>query len=554
MVQVYIVVVFNKFGYDFVDNYIYVFFGDGCLMEGVFFEVCFFVGYFQFGNFIVVWDDNYIIIDGDINQVFIEDVFKRYEFYGWYIIIVEDGDNDFEGIFYVFKKVQEVKDKFMFIQFKIIIGFGFKQQGIYGVYGVFFKVDDIKQFKEKFGFDFEKSFDVFQEVYDYCCKVFNVGVVVEEEWNKLFVKYFEEYKGEVVDFVCCQKGDFFEGWEKNFFVYIFVDVVVVFRKFFEIVINKIFDVVFEFVGGFVDLIGFNFICFKGLIDFQFLVIGFGIYDGCYICYGVCEYGMGVIMNGFVVYGIIILYGGIFFNFVFYVVGVVCFFVLFQVCVIWVVIYDFIGFGEDGFIYQFIEVFIYFCVFFNCMVWCFVDGNEMLVVYYVVFIFKYIFSIIVFFCQNFFQLEGFIIEKVIKGGYVFYEQEGVDIIFVFIGFEVCIVIDVVKFFVEKYSIKVCVVFFFCFEVFDIQLKDYQFSVFFDGIFFLFIEVMFIMGWEKYIYEQFGLNCFGVLGFYKDVYVKFEFIFEGVVKCVFQIIDFWKGVFVCLFINCVFQQIF
>lgn len=35
MVEVYLVVKFNKLGFDLVDYYIYIFYGDGCLMEGV---------------------------------------------------------------------------------------------------------------------------------------------------------------------------------------------------------------------------------------------------------------------------------------------------------------------------------------------------------------------------------------------------------------------------------------------------------------------------------------------------------------------------------------
>lgn len=196
-----------------------------------------------------------------------EDVVKCYEVYGWYVVVVDNGDFDFEVIDKVIKECQVVIDKFFIIKFKIIIGFGFKQQGIYGVYGVFFKVDDIEQFKEKFGFNFKEFFVVFQEVYDIYGKYFFDGVVQEEEWNKFFVFYKEKYFVEYVDLICCFFGKFFEGWEKSFFVYIFVDFVIVFCKLFEIVLGKIEFVIFEFVGGFVDFIGFNSICWKFVVDF-----------------------------------------------------------------------------------------------------------------------------------------------------------------------------------------------------------------------------------------------------------------------------------------------
>ncbi|VBB75335.1 Putative transketolase : dihydroxyacetone synthase (DAS), formaldehyde tranketolase involved in methanol metabolism [Podospora comata] len=553
MAQAHTAAVFNKPGYDLVDNYTYAFLGDGCLMEGVSSEACSLAGHLQLGNLIAVWDDNHITIDGDTNQAFTEDVLKRYESYGWHTITVEDGDNDLEGILHAFKKAQEVKDKPTLIQLKTIIGFGSKQQGTHGVHGAPLKADDIKQLKEKFGFDPEKSFDVPQEVYDHCHKASNAGAAAEEEWNKLFAKYSEEYKGEAADLVRRQKGDLPEGWEKNLPVYTPADAAVASRKLSEIVINKIFDAVPELVGGSADLTGSNLTRSKGSIDFQPPATGLGTYDGRYIRYGVREHGMGAIMNGLAAYGTIIPYGGTFLNFVSYAAGAVRLSALSQVRAIWVATHDSIGLGEDGPTHQPIEVLTHFRALPNCMVWRPADGNETSAAYYVALTSKHTPSIIALSRQNLPQLEGSTIEKAIKGGYVLHEQEGADITLVSTGSEVCIAIDAVKLLAEKHSIKARVVSLPCFEVFDTQPKDYQLSVLPDGIPSLSIEVMSTMGWEKYTHEQFGLNRFGASGPYKDVYAKFEFTPEGIAKRALQTIDFWKGVPVRSPINRAFQQI-
>lgn len=553
MAQAHTAAVFNKPGYDLVDNYTYAFLGDGCLMEGVSSEACSLAGHLQLGNLIAVWDDNHITIDGDTNQAFTEDVLKRYESYGWHTITVEDGDNDLEGILHAFKKAQEVKDKPTLIQLKTIIGFGSKQQGTHGVHGAPLKADDIKQLKEKFGFDPEKSFDVPQEVYDHCGKASNAGAAAEEEWNKLFAKYSEEYKGEAADLVRRQKGDLPEGWEKNLPVYTPADAAVASRKLSEIVINKIFDAVPELVGGSADLTGSNLTRSKGSIDFQPPATGLGTYDGRYIRYGVREHGMGAIMNGLAAYGTIIPYGGTFLNFVSYAAGAVRLSALSQVRAIWVATHDSIGLGEDGPTHQPIEVLTHFRALPNCMVWRPADGNETSAAYYVALTSKHTPSIIALSRQNLPQLEGSTIEKAIKGGYVLHEQEGADITLVSTGSEVCIAIDAVKLLAEKHSIKARVVSLPCFEVFDTQPKDYQLSVLPDGIPSLSIEVMSTMGWEKYTHEQFGLNRFGASGPYKDVYAKFEFTPEGIAKRALQTIDFWKGVPVRSPINRAFQQI-
>ncbi|PQE25486.1 transketolase protein [Rutstroemia sp. NJR-2017a BBW] len=476
---------FNKPGFDVIDHYTYVFLGDGCLMEGVASEAASMAGHLQLGGLIAIYDDNHISIDGDTNCAFTEDVVKRFEAYGWHTEVVEDGDHDLEAMEKAIKKCQAVKDKPSLIKLRTTIGFGSKQQGTHGVHGSPLKADDIKQLKEKFGFDTEKSFVVPQEVYDICHKRADEGAAKEQEWNQMLEKYAQEHKEEAADLKRRLSGELPEGWEKKLPTYSPSDAAVATRK-------------------------------------------------------LSEHAMGAAMNGLAAYGTVVPYGGTFLNFVSYAAGAVRLSALSQVRVIWVATHDSIGLGEDGPTHQPIETLAHFRALPNCMVWRPADGNETSAAYYVALTSKHTPSILALSRQNLPQLENSTIANAIKGGYVVHEIEKADITLVSTGSEVGICVDAVKYLKDNHNIKARVVSIPCFEVFDAQSKEYRLSVLPDGIPSLSVEVMSTMGWERYTHEQFGLNRFGASGAYKDVYKKFEFTPEGVSKRALATIDFWKDV--------------
>lgn len=516
MAQAHTGAVFNKDGFELINNYTYCFLGDGCLMEGVSSEASSLAGHLQLGNLICIYDDNHISIDGDTNCAFTEDVVKRYEAYGWHVISVKNGDTDLEAIEAAIKESQSIKDKPSLIKLETTIGYGSLQQGTHGVHGSPLKADDIKQLKEKFGFNPDQSFVVPQEVYEYYGQQASKGAANEEEWNKLLAKYGEKYSKEHSDLTRRLKGDLPEGWEKALPVYTPADAAVASRKLSETVLSKIESVVPELFGGSADLTGSNLTRWKQAVDFQPKANGLGDYSGRYVRYGVREHAMGAIMNGLAAYGTILPYGGTFLNFVSYAAGAVRLSALSQVRTIWVATHDSIGLGEDGPTHQPIETLAHLRALPNNMVWRPADGNETSAAYYVALTSKHTPSILALSRQNLPQLEGSTIEKAAKGGYVLHEVEGADITLVSTGSEVCICVDAAKYLQEKHGLKARIVSLPCFEAFDLQTKEYRLSVLPDGIPSLSVEVMSTMGWERYTHEQFGLNRFGASGAYKDVY--------------------------------------
>jgi len=65
---------YNKPEFKIIDNFTYVFCGDGCLQEGVTSEASSLAGHLGLGKLIVLYDDNHITIDGETELSFTEDV------------------------------------------------------------------------------------------------------------------------------------------------------------------------------------------------------------------------------------------------------------------------------------------------------------------------------------------------------------------------------------------------------------------------------------------------------------------------------------------------
>ena len=68
---------FNREEFNIVDHYTYVSVGDGCLMEGISHEACSLAGTLGLGKLIVLYDDNGVSIDGEVEGWFIDDTPER---------------------------------------------------------------------------------------------------------------------------------------------------------------------------------------------------------------------------------------------------------------------------------------------------------------------------------------------------------------------------------------------------------------------------------------------------------------------------------------------
>lgn len=531
---------YNKPGYELSNNYTYVMLGDGCLQEGVSSEASSLAGHLQLGNLIAIYDDNKITIDGATDVSFTEDVTKRYEAYGWEVIVVKNGDSDLASIAAAIEQAKKTTNKPTLIKLETTIGFGSLNQGTASVHGSPLKADDIAQIKEKFGFNPNENFAVPQEVYDFYNKeVIVPGAKANAEWDQVFAKYQTEFSKEGAEISRRLAGELPAGWEKLLPTYAPADSAVASRKLSEIALDAIFDSIPELIGGSADLTPSNLTKSKGSFDFQPESSGLGDYSGRYIRYGVREHGMGAIMNGIAAFGANFKpYGGTFLNFVSYAAGAVRLSALSGHPVVWIATHDSIGLGEDGPTHQPIETLAHFRALPNINVWRPADGNEVAAAYKIALESKHTPSIIALSRQNLPQLEGSSVEKAAKGGYVLSENKDAKITIVSTGSEVGIVVDAVKNLAEA-GIPARIVSLPDFNTFDKQSKEYKLQVFPDGAPVLSVEVLSTFGWNKYAHESFGINRFGASGKGPEVYKYFGFTPEGIAQKAKTVVDFYEG---------------
>ena len=101
-----------------IDYNIYCLCGDGDLMEGVSYEAASLAGSLKLDNLIVLYDSNKITMDGKIDNVFDEDITKRFESMNWTVLTTSDEPQDIDDA--IIKAKEE--DKPTIIQVATTIG------------------------------------------------------------------------------------------------------------------------------------------------------------------------------------------------------------------------------------------------------------------------------------------------------------------------------------------------------------------------------------------------------------------------------------------------
>ena len=528
---------FNKQGHQVVDHRTWCFVGDGCLMEGISHEACSLAGTLGLGKLNVVYDDNGISIDGEIEGWFTDDTPARFEAYGWHVVRDVDG-HDPDAIAAAFDAALVETSRPSIICCKTTIGKGSpNKEGTESCHGAPLGADEITLTREALGWSHD-PFVVPDDVYAHW-DARSAGAEAEAAWQSSF----DAYKGDCAElaeeFVRRMAGElpaeFLSGVDDFIAQCVANESDAASRKSSQQVIAAIAPTLPELLGGSADLAGSNLTLWPGAVGADASDA-----EGNYIYYGVREFAMAAMMNGITLHGGFIPYGGTFLIFMEYARNAVRMAALMRQRAIYVFTHDSVGLGEDGPTHQPVEQLTAMRSTPNLDTWRPCDAVESAIAWKQAILRTDGPSALVFSRQTLPHQVGAAerVSDVTRGGYVLREEQGeLEAIIIATGSEVALATDAA----EKLSATgrgVRVVSMPCAEVFQRQDVEYRESVLPSHLLArVAVEASHQDWWYKYVGldgRVVGMNSFGESAPGPVLMKEFGFTVENVIEAVEDVI--------------------
>ncbi len=526
---------FNRDGHTIVDHYTYVFAGDGCLMEGISHEACSLAGTLGLGKLILFYDDNGISIDGELEDWFTDDTLKRFEGYEWQTMAI-DGHNP-DAVIKAIEAAKAEPNKPTLIACKTTIGYGSPNKaGSEETHGAALGEDEVAVTRQALGWQWE-PFHVPDEIYQ-AWDTRQAGQAAEEAWQARLEAYRRDYPELAAEFERRMAGrlpeDFTETMNGIISEFREAGASDATRKHSGKMLNTIVERVPEVLGGSADLAPSNNTKWKDAPIITPSRETRGTH-GRYLHYGVREFGMAAMMNGFCLHRGYRPYGGTFLIFSDYMRNGLRLSALMHQPVIYVFTHDSIGLGEDGPTHQPIEQLPSLRAIPNLTVYRPADGVETAVGWRLALEAGDGPVALVLTRQKTGALEHTdeTVAGAARGAYVLSEAEGGDPegILIASGSEVDLALAAQKQLAEQGK-RVRVVSMPSWELFEAQDEGYRLSVLPDGLAKrVAVEAAESFGWERYVGREgraIGIHRFGESAPGDTVMEKFGFVPETLVE--------------------------
>ena len=337
--EAHLAALFNRPGFPIVDHYTYVLTGDGCLEEGISYEASSFAGTQKLGKLILLYDNNDITIEGDINSTFSEDVATRFIAQGWQVLRVQDATNLYT-LNNAITRAKAEKERPTIIICKTQIGYGSPLAGTADCHGAPLGEVNLQATKEKLGWTYP-PFKVPEDVWEHCHAIAEEKAKKQDEWNKMFARYELAYPELAAKYKMFMKG-IVPDWSDVQKRLPFFDKPEATRSCGGKVLNAIAQAMPNVMSGSADLGPSTKTEIKGEEYFSP-----EHREGCNIHFGVREHAMAAICNGIQLHGGLKAVCSTFFSFTDYMKAGIRMTALMNIPVLYVMTHDSIGVGEDG---------------------------------------------------------------------------------------------------------------------------------------------------------------------------------------------------------------
>lgn len=337
----------QRFGYDLFDYKIWVLAGDGCMMEGISSEASSLAGTLGLDNLVLIYDSNDVCLDGPINEVFKDDVTKRYEAYGFNVMTI-DG-YDFNEIERAFSKARIEKEKPTLIIAKTIIGkHSPTRQGKSISHGKFLGPDELTGFKKEIGWPLEPSFYIPGEVKEYLKSLQPIFEKYQLEWEEKLEIMKEENPGKAIEWETFKEGKLPPNFKENIWNMKLTPNQPT-RKYNEAIIAKVAEIVPWIISGSADVAS---------VDLTWLpgnkIASAKNWDVKQIKFGVREFCMAAAAYGMNLHGMLQPIIGTFLTFSDYMRNAIRMTALMKQRVIYIFSHDSIMLAQDGPTHQPVE--------------------------------------------------------------------------------------------------------------------------------------------------------------------------------------------------------
>jgi transketolase len=515
----------ERYGSDITNHNTYTIVGDGCLMEGISQESISLAGHLKLSKLIVLFDDNGISIDGPTSLTTSEDHIKRFESCGWDAQSV-DGHNMQEVAAAIAKAKSTNKPSL--IACKTTIAFGSPNKGgTSSSHGSPLGKDEIAKTREQLGWT-HAPFEVPEGILNAWRKSAQNSSSEFVAWNERFTALDADKKAE---FTRTEKGELPAGLDAAFDdlkkKYASEKPSWATRKSSGEVLKDIVQIVPEMIGGSADLTGSNLTKTDDLKP-----INADDFSGRYMYYGIREHAMGAIMNGMVLHGGIIPFGGTFLVFSDYCRPAIRLSALMRQRVVYVMTHDSIGLGEDGPTHQPVEHLAALRAIPNLHVFRPADACETAECWQIALKSENTPSLLALTRQNLPEIREYSAEnKSARGAYIISEAASDVAVTIFAtGSEVSLALESQKTLQEK-GIGTRVVSVPCAEMFFAQDSEYKVNLLCNSSIKVAVEAASKMGWERFIGGHgifIGMNGFGESAPADELYKLFGITAENLVE--------------------------